>query len=335
MAAPSRQNGNAVRNNPNGALPGEPDHLNVKELSSMITEAQEQAKGLAAKANRIYRKLHPDDKIRTDIFDMKNFLEGNTVVIPPSAQELFDEAERQMSRRDDPQAPQKGQDDEPEPSVDDLRQQFDPNFRKNAEAKKEKFNPDNVKRHPVLDKLRHAFGVREKSAATVEREIEGIKFTFEYPTSLTTSFATAIASGEGVGQMDFAYNYELSQLAMSVVAIDGEPVCSVLDVSSEYGADNMPAKVRKFCGVKMYQVLQQMGDASLSRIMQTWQSEVKPVAADVDKGKVVELSCPKCGHTRMVVGDKDGMVPVKYCEDCGTKMEQSASAATDADAPLA
>lgn len=317
------------RTNPNKSLPIDKGRISITEFNKQLDEKKNQAEQLARKANSIWHKFHSEDSLHTDIYEYKDFLINNEIEIPKEVQELFDKAAEAISKKD-----------EPSEEAKDIQKQVDNINDVDVDAtvdvdkqKTEKLDEKNVTKHPILSKLYQKFGVKEKDSLYIEKEINGIKFTFQYPNSMSANFALAMASGEGIGSMDFAHNIEYSQVAMSIVAMDGIPCSEVWSISSQFKYDNMPPKVRKLCGVKNLEMLDNMEEDKAEMIVSFYRNNMG-IADTKEYEEIAELECSSCGFTKNVTL-VNGEVPIRYCELCGTKMIPTNTTATDSNVPLA
>lgn len=297
------------------------DAVSVKDFTKMMQDAEKQAEQFAQQANQYYRSLHPEDELKTGgVFDKKDFLDHGKVFIPKEAQELFDEIEEIKVKKLSTPAETKE-----EKSAEQLQTEMNV-----------KLNPEKVQRNEVLSKLKNAFGIREDDKATISTEINGIVFTFEYPTSLTSNFAFAIAHGEGVGALDFSHTLELSQVALSIIALDNIPINDVWDIRpGAYAINEIPSHIRKLCAIKTISFLNSMADKQLEMITAFYKAQVgfiEDVTLDTDN--FVEMRCPECLATRIYILNKDKTIPVRYCERDGKAMAPVATTGTDTDAPL-
>lgn len=304
--------------NPSQTLPGNVEKISVQELSKQLTEADDQAKALAKKASNIYKKLHPEDTIKSDIYDMSDFLDkDHHVIIPEDVEKMFQDFENQ--RTQEKQAPTK----------EELQKAITGNESVIPEEK--------VKKNPVFNKLMSSFGLSQDAAPkTISHNINGMKITFEYPSSLITNFAVAYASSEGIGTLDFGFNLQLMTLALSVVEIDDVPVTTALNITDEYNSyTDIPAKVRKVCGIRMADFFRSISDKELEKFMSVYSEKIGfEDNTKVDTKEFVELKCPKCGRTELVPVTENE-VPKRFCRDDGEEMEVQSSNKTDENAPLA
>lgn len=327
MATPSKTN-------PNSSLPNRmQDSISIPEFNEKMARLNEEAEKLALKANRIYRLNNPDDKIDTGMFDKKDFISGTELVIPKQAQELFDfeDAKRLKQAQENAEKIKNNINEslsENSTSVEDLQSQF------GVAPSKEKLEPKQVKKHPVLSKLKEKFGIKEETSNYVTKVINDVKVIFEYPTALTSSFAMSIATSEGVGTLDFANAYELARCAMSIVSLDDVSVTELFADLPQYTFDKIPIKLRKLCGFEVMQFLQRMSANELEKILSFYRTEIgfEEIA---EESEVVELECPSCHLTKTIPIDEEGNYDIRYCEKCGTKLIPTNTSKTDLDLPLA
>jgi hypothetical protein len=309
------------RTNPNKSLPISKEKISINDFNKQLDEKRSQAEQLARKANSIWRKFHAEDEIHTDVYEYKDFLKKDEISIPDEVQELFDKAAEAVSSKG------------PSEEAKDIQKQVEKlNEQENKEEPK-KFEETDVTKHPILSKLYQKFGVKEKDSLYVEKEINGIKFTFQYPNSMSANFALAMASGEGIGSMDFAHNIEYSQVAMSIVSMDGIPCSEVWGISNQFKYDNMPPKVRKLCGVKNLEMLDNMEEDKAELIVSFYRNNIG-IADTKEYEEIAELECSSCGSTKDVTL-VNGEIPVRFCELCGTKMIPTNTTHTDNNVPLA
>ena len=309
--------------NPQQTLPGNVERISVAQLTKNLEEAKEQATQLANKASNIWRKMHPEDEIKTKVYDPSDFLNSkHQVVIPPEVEEMFQEYENWTIEQREKK--------EQAPTADELKKLV-------KGEDKSVLKEEEVKKNPVFSKLMNSFGLKDNAAPkTVSHNINGMKITFEYPSSLITNFALAYASSEGIGTLDFGFNMQIMTVALSIVEIDDVPVTKVLNLTDDYEKySDIPAKVRKVCGVRMCEFLRSISDKDLEKFM-SFYSETIGFVEDTEKSynanEFVEIKCPKCGKTELIpVTDN---IPDRYCRDDGSKMEVQSSNKTDNDAPL-
>lgn len=306
--------------NPNQTLPGNVGKISVNELTKQLSEADEQARALAKKASNIYKKMHPQDEIKSDIYDASDFLDKeHHVIIPKDVEEMFEEFEKQ--RNQEKEAPTKEE------------------LQKAITGESPSVIPEeNVKKNPVFNKLMASFGLSEKAnPKTVTHVINDMKITFEFPSSLITNFAVAYASSEAIGTLDFGFNLQLMTLALSIVEIDDSPVTTALNITDEYKSYlDIPAKVRKVCGIRMVEFLRSISDKDLEKFMSFYSEKIgfEDDTTKVNSNEFVEMKCPKCGRTELVPVT-DSKVPTRFCREDGTEMEAQSSNKTDENGPLA
>jgi len=316
--------------NPNQVLPGNPQKVSVNTLTQQLEQANQQAKDLAKKANNIWRRLNPDDDLKTDVYDMKDFLDANhKVIIPEDVEKMFEQFEQM---RADKKEAEEGAN---APTKEELKQVV--SGKKDIEDSV--LSSSQVTKNPVLSKLLKSFGLQDFSKPkTISKEINGMKITFEYPTSMITSFALAYASSEGIGSLDFSRSVQLMQMALSVVYIDDVIITTVLGLSDQYtNIEEVPARVRKICGVRLLaNFFDKISDKELDMFLSFYNEKVSPQQEDIkiDTKEFVEVKCPKCGRTE-VLPINEGIIPIRYCVDDGTLMETQSSNKTDENAPLA
>ena len=332
MALPSKTN------NPNSSLPNRmQDSISIPEFNERMTAIDQEAEKLALRANRIWKANNPNDKIDTGLFDKKDFINGTDLVIPKQAQELFDfdDSQKLKKAQENTEAikenlqKQFSSNEDNTTSAEDLQKQF------GVKPTKEKFSISDVKKHPILSKLKEKFGIKEEENSYVTKTINDVEIVFEYPTALTTNFAMAIATGEGVGTLDFASAYELARCAMSIVAMDNVPVSELFANISNFTYQNIPSKLRKLCGFEVMQFLQKMPDKELDNILSFYRTEIGFEEITDNEKDIVELECPSCHLTKTTTIDEDGSYSIRYCDKCGTKLIPTNTAKTDLDLPLA
>ena len=314
--------------NPNQALPGSNERISVNELTRQLDEAKRQATMLAKKASSIYKKLHPEDDLKTDIYDPQDFIDKKTnkIVIPEDVEKMFREYEKLKTENNLPKK-------EEQPSAEELQKVV-----KGEKIEGSALRENEVKKNPVFDKLMASFGLQVDSRPkTIQKEINGLKLTFEYPSSMITNFALAYASSEHIGSIDFGYTVQLMTVALSIVEIDDVPVTKALNILDNYEHYyEIPSRIRKICGVRMVEFLQSISDKDLEKFMTFYSDNIgfDNESAKPDTDEFVELKCPECGRTEMVSVD-NGIVPDRYCRFDGKKMEVQSSNKTDENAPLA
>lgn len=332
------------RQNPNSSLPNRmSDAISIPEFNERMAKIENQAEELAKKANRIYKVQHPEDKLDTGMFDKKDFLNGTELVIPQQAQELFDldDAMRLAKSRENEQkikqeitekfeGKEQEQEQKEETSVEDLQRQLGI-----APKKKEKFDINNAKKHPVLSKLKEKFGIKNEENAYITRVINDVEIIFEFPTAMTTNFAMAIAQTESVGTLDFANAYELARCSLSIVSMEGKPVSELFADLPQFTYKNIPSKVRKLCGFEVMQFLQEMPQDQLENILSFYRTEIGFGDLVGNEKDVVELECTNCGATRTVFIDGEGNYDIKFCDRCGTKLIPTNTSKSDENVPLA
>ena len=330
--------------NPNKSLPGSlSNSISVPELTKQLNEARDQAKNLADRANKIYRKMHPTDELKTDIYDMTDFLQGGYVKIPPEIQKLFDIAEEEIRKERGVETSEKDASKPNEnvaPSAEDLQASLDksnPGMNTNNNGNNtEDYSIDKVKKNPVLSKLLTAFGLTDLKPKVTTISILGMDWTFEFPTSFITNFAVAWATSEGIGSLDFGYNIQLATVALSLVSINGVPLSSVYEVSNSYkDGQDMPARLRKICAVKTIDFINSLTDEKAKLFFSAYSDNIGFSEDEklVDNKNFAELECPKCANTK-IVAIKDGKFPVRYCELCGERMVLQSSTESDENLPL-
>ena len=315
--------------NPNQALPGSNgERISVNELTKQLDEAKRQATMLAKKASSIYKKMHPEDELKTDIYDPQDFIDKEThkVVIPPEVEKMFEEYEKLKSENNLPKK-------EEQPNAEELKKVV-----KGEAIEGSALKENEVKKNPVFDKLMASFGLQvDNRPKTIKKEINGLTLTFEYPSSMITNFALAYASSEGIGSLDFGYNMQLMTVALSIVEIDGVPVTSALNLVDTYEHySEIPIRIRKICGVRMMEFLQSISDKDLEKFMTFYADNIgfEPEQNNINSNEFVELKCPECGRTEMVSVENE-VVPDRYCRFDGKKMEAQSSNKTDENGPLA
>lgn len=308
--------------------------ISIPEFNERMAKINEEAEKLALRANRIYKANNPDDHIDTGMFDKSDFIKGTELYIPPQAQELFDfdDANRLKKAQDSvnqiKENIEKNLNDD-KTSVEDLQKQF------SNKTGKEKIEPTQIKKHPILSKLKEKFGIKEKTNSYITKVINDVKIVFEFPTALTTNFAVAIATTEGVGTLDFANAYELARCSMSIVSLDDVSVAELFADLPQYTYDKIPAKVRKLCGFEVMQFLQKMPEKELENILSFYRTEVGFEELVQGDENLVELECLNCHKTRTVPIDEEGNYDIRYCDRCGTKLIPTNTTQTDVDLPLA
>lgn len=309
--------------NPGQTLPGKVEKVSVQELTKNLTEADEQAKALAKKASNIYRKMHPEDTIKTDVYDASDFIDkDHHVFIPQEVEQMFQDFENKKAQEKEERATTK----------EEIQ---------NALKKEGSVIPEEkVKKNPVFNKLMASFGLGEKATPkTVSHTINGIKITFEYPSSMITNFAVAYASSEGIGTLDFGFNMQLMTLALSVVEIDDVPVTTALNISDAYEKySDIPSKIRKVCGIRMVEFFRSINDKDLEKFMTFYRDTIgfneDNESNTINSDEFVEMKCPTCGRTELVPVTGDTL-PKRFCRDDGAEMEAQSSNKTDENAPLA
>lgn len=307
---------------PNQVLPGNPEKVSVNTLTKQLEEANQQAKDLARKANNIWKRLNPDDDLKTEVYDMQDFLnKDHQVVIPKDVEEMFEKYEKMREEKKEETAP----------SAEQLKKVV-----KGDNVEGSVLKESQVKKNPVFDKLMSSFGLKQDNRPkTIQKTINGLNLTFEYPSSMISNFALAYASSESIGTLDFGYSMQLMTVALSIVEIDGIPVTEALNITDAYKSySDIPARVRKICGVRMMEFLQSIDNKDLEKFMSFYsetigfESETK-----IDSSEFVEVKCPECGRTEIIpVTDE---VPIRYCRFDGKLMEVQSSNKTDENAPLA
>jgi hypothetical protein len=310
--------------NPGQTLPGKVEKVSVQELTKNLTEADEQAKALAKKASNVYRKLHPEDTIKTDVYDASDFIDKeHHVFIPQEVEQMFQEFENKKIQEKEERATTK----------EEIQ---------NALKKEEGsvIPEEKVKKNPVFDKLMASFGLSDKATPkTISHTINGLKITFEYPSSMITNFALAYASSEGIGTLDFGFNMQLMTLALSVVEIDDVPVTTALNISDAYEKySDIPSKVRKVCGIRMVEFFRSINDKDLEKFMTFYSDEIgfnEDKEASVNSDEFVEMKCPTCGRTELIAVVDGKTIPKRFCRDDGAEMEAQSSNKTDENGPLA
>lgn len=310
--------------NPNQTLPGNVERVSVNEFTKNLTEADEQAKRLAKKASNIWKKFHPDDPIKTDAYDASDFLDENHCVhIPDDVNQMFEEYERKQKEEEE---------EKKEPTKEEIQKAV----LGNTSAIKD----EDVKKNPVLDKLMVSFGLqKEGKLKTVSKTINGINFTFEYPSSMTAEFAFIYANSNYIGMLDISHGLSLMKVALSIVEIDGSPITSVLNISDEFEHySDIPNRVRKICAVRLVETfLEKISEGELQKIMKFYEDTIGSdytTEGNLNPSEFVEVKCPECGKTD-IVAVEDGKIPDRYCRFDGKKMEVQSSNKTDANAPLA
>ena len=325
------------KTNPNSSLPNSQESISIPEFNKRIAMLDAEAEKLARRANGIWRKQHPEDKIDTGIFEKKDFIKGTEIVIPPHAQELFDDDDRirqEKSEKDmqeikdniNSQLEEKQAD-----TVEELQKQFGV-----KSSSKEKVDESKIKKHPVLSKLREKFGIKEDENKYVTKVINDVKIVFEYPTALSSSFALAIATDESIGVLDMGSSYELALCSMCILSLDDIPVSELFANVTQYTYNKIPNKLRKLCGFEVMQFLIKMPPQELDLILDFFRKEIGYTNEEISSDKnVVELQCPNCGTTKTAFLDENNEYQIKYCEKCGSKLIPTNTSVTDADIPLA
>lgn len=333
MTTPSKQN-------PNSSLPNRmQDAISIPEFNDRMSKLNKEAERLAFRANRIWKIANPDDNIDTGLFDKKDFIQGTELVIPKQAQELFDYDDNQRLNKvkeNENQIRQSIEEkieasEEKETSVEELQSQL--GYKQSSS--KETFKEENTKKHPLLAKLKEKFGIKEEEKAYLSKVINDVKITFEFPTALTTNFAMAIATGEGIGTLDFANSYELARCAMSIVALDDVPVSELFAQIKNFTYDKIPTKVRKLCGFEVMQFLQKMQQKELENILSFFRTEIGFEEITSESEDIVELECMSCHTTKTVPIDEKGNYDIRYCDRCGNKLVPTNTTQTDGNVPLA
>lgn len=311
------------------------DSISIPEFNERMAKINEEAEKLAIKANRIYKANNPDDHIDTGMFDKNDFIKDMELVIPQQAQELFDfEDARRLKKAQDnanqiKENIEKNLNKDEETTVEDLQKQL------GGKPNKEKIDIKQIKKHPILSKLKEKFGIKEESKSYITKVINDVKIIFEFPTALTTNFAVAIATTEGVGTLDFANAYELARCSMSIVSLDDVSVAELFAELPQYTYDKIPAKVRKLCGFEVMQFLQKMPQKELENILSFYRTEIGFEELVQGDENIVELECLNCHKTRTVPVDEEGNYDIRYCDRCGTKLIPTNTTQTDANLPLA
>lgn len=308
---------------PNQVLPGNPEKVSVNTLTKQLEEANQQAKDLARKANNIWKRLNPDDDLKTEVYDMQDFLnKDHQVVIPKDVEEMFEKYEKMKEEKKDEA-----------PSAEQLKKVVKGESVENSVLKETQ-----VKKNPVFDKLMSSFGLKQDNRPkTIQKTINGLNLTFEYPSSLISNFALAYADSESIGTLDFGYSMQLMKIALSIVEIDNVPVTEALNITDAYkDYSEIPARVRKICGVRMVEFLQSINEKDLEKFISFYSENIGFDNDNVamDSKEFVEFKCPECGRTE-VVPVTDDEVPVRYCRFDGKLMEVQSSNKTDENAPLA
>lgn len=306
----------------NRSLPGSKniEKVSVNKLAEQLEQAREQANQLAIKANRIYRAFHKDDELKTDVYEAKDFLKDNYVVIPDEVKKLFDKSDEELKKKETNNAP----------TTEDLQ--------KSLNKEKVKFDPDkDIKENNVMKKILKSFGMKDLKPETVEIQFGDVKWLFEKSNSFIANFALAYAASEGIGNLDFGYSVKVATVALSLLEVDGTPITKLFEISDKYErGQDVPLRIRKVCAVKTVDLFLGFENDILTKFMQEFSDKVGFTdLEDEPKNNIVDLVCPICHKVKQVELDDDGKYFPKYCEDDGTLMVLKGSLETDNDIPLA
>jgi hypothetical protein len=216
------------------------------------------------------------------------------------------------------------------------------------------FNPpkkDNLKKHPVIQKLLKNFGLKKDKKYDVEIFMEDSEEKMVYSMALVTeelqSWVLDVAkekvSDEGASVASIYF--ELLFVCCSVVAIDNVPTYEIFDIKlldsevSRLSNDplDIPIRLRKLSAKSLIEILwsetRPIGDKLLAFYQEVISSKKVISSLDRDIESKVRFVCPldECDHYEYLTpSDK-----VIYCKFHGIPMVETVDLTKETDIPLA
>jgi len=338
----------------------------AKENDEILILATRMAKNASAQ----YRKENPDDKIKTDVYDAKDYIEQakKRIEAKKDIPEVKEENKKfnpekpefSFTKDDHQHKPSEGEEEawqrgeskveETEETQEEYPHNITPQNKKNYTHVPKNLQPES---HPILDDLRNTFGLTK--IKTIKRDIGGKKWIFRKISSDDADFATSLAATGALSEREFATKYIYAKVCCGIAGIEHKGVDTPvyefmgMDTGDTTIVDsfNPPREIKREATSRLFDLLRRelepdlftkLGEAYNIEFDEDINDEVVKITSYLDEMIVMTLKCNDCNREENNIPefiDKEKTkVKSIYCRNCGKEMKPVSTTNETEDVPL-